>query len=50
MSVQPPKTNMWCQELFQYTYLTEIAKLLFGKCQRSVINIYKSVTNIPVRS
>ena len=32
MSVQPLKNNLWCQELFQCTYLLEMVKLFFGYC------------------
>ncbi len=30
------KSNLWCQELFQGRYLSKMAELFFGNCQRSV--------------
>jgi len=30
------KSNLWCQELFQGTHLSKIAKLFLGNCRRSV--------------
>ncbi|MFZ3105427.1 MAG: hypothetical protein WA096_12080, partial [Smithella sp.] len=30
------KSNLWCQELFQRTHLSKIAKLFLGNCRRSV--------------
>ena len=35
-SIQRSKNTSWCQELFQWAYLLEIAKLFFCNCQRSV--------------
>jgi hypothetical protein len=32
MLIRGSKNALWCQELFQRTYLPEIAKLFFGNC------------------
>jgi hypothetical protein len=32
MLIRGSKSALWCQELFQRTYLPEIAKLFFGNC------------------
>ncbi|MFZ3158271.1 MAG: hypothetical protein WA124_12300, partial [Smithella sp.] len=38
------KSNLWCQELFQGTHLSKIAKLFLGNCRRSV----KELGRLPV--
>ena len=30
------KSNLWCQELFQGTYLSKMVELFFSNCRRSV--------------
>jgi len=29
------KSNLWCQELFQGTYLSKMVELFFSNCRRS---------------
>ncbi|SEM40622.1 hypothetical protein SAMN04489760_12936 [Syntrophus gentianae] len=32
MIIRFSKSNLWCQELFQDTYVIDMAKLFFGNC------------------
>jgi hypothetical protein len=30
------KNDLWCQDFFEHTYVSEIVIVFFGNCQRSV--------------
>ncbi len=39
MIIRFSKSNMWCQELFMDTYVTDMTKLFFSNCKTSAILI-----------
>ncbi len=39
MIIRFSKSNMWCQELFMDTYVTDMTKLFFSNCKTSVLRM-----------
>ncbi len=48
MIIRFSKSNMWCQELFMDTYVTDMTKLFFSNCKTSVRNIWFKMARIKI--